>query len=181
MEEKVTLGNQSVETSTGSCSKATKIDAVIQKLNHANSELSKRHSSAAGKNLKQAYQELQKLNQEGSGALEERITITHGTQTENPGYLDTGNAYYSSNMQDMRLLKMAESNLKSGNSQAACSKLSAVRFPYVSANAQLSLSKTETEAQQALANVQSHKIDDAITDINNLTVETASYAGIFQQ
>lgn len=181
MEEQVTLGNQPVATSTGMCSESTKVDAVIQEMNHAKSELLKRHSSAAGENLKQAYQELQKLNQEGSGALTERITITHGTQMKHPGYIDTANAYYSPKMQDMRLLKMAESNLKTGNSQAACSELSAVRFPYVSANAQFSLAKTETQARHALTNVQSHHIGNAITDLNKFDVETGSYTSIFQQ
>lgn len=181
MEKQVTLGNQPIVASTGSCSDTTKLDSVIQEVNQAKSELLNRHTSAADKNLKQAYQKLQNLDKEGSGALTERIVITHGTQTKHPGYIDTTNAYYSPDMQDMRLLKMAESNLKSGNSQAACSELSAVRFPYVSANLQLSLNKTETEAHQALTNAQSHKVSDAIAELNKFDVETGSFASIFQQ
>jgi hypothetical protein len=181
MQEQVTVGDQSLETAIGACSKATNIDRITQDLNHAKSELLKRNSPSAKKTLKQAYTELQNLKKDGSGAASERIIITHGPQIERSGYLDTANAYYSPDMQDMRLLRMAESNLKAGNNQAACSVLSAVRFPYVSAIAQFSVSKTDSVAHHALTNLQSHKFDNAMANINNFTVKTATYASIFQQ
>ena len=181
MQEQVTVGDQALETAIGACSKATNIDLITQDMNHAKKALLKRNSSSAQKNLKQAYNELQNLKKDGSGAASERIVITHGPQIERPGYLDTANAYYSPDMQDMRLLGMAESNLKAGNSHAACSELSAVRFPYVSANAQLSVNETAAETHHALKNLHSHKFDNAMADINKFTVKAAAYASIFQQ
>ena len=181
MQEQVTVGGQPIASATGTCSETTDLDLVIQHMDLAKSDLLTRSSSKAENNLKQAYQELQNLKKEGSGAVTERITITHGPRLKDPEYFNTANAYYSPDMQDMRLLKMAESNLKAGNSQAACSELSAVRFPYVSANAQLTVDESAAEANHALMNLQVDEFDDAVDDVKDFTVNANTYASIVQE
>jgi hypothetical protein len=84
-------------------------------------------------------------------------------------------------MLDMRLLRMAVDNLKTGESRAACYELSAVRFPYVSANAQLTANKMTEEVHRALTNLQSHKPTKAMADLNKFTVTAVTYASIVQQ
>ena len=181
MQEQVTVGGLPVATATGTCSETTDLDLIIQHMDRAKSDLLTRTTSKAEINLKQAYQELQNLQKDGSGAVTERITITHGLQIKDPAYFNTANAYYSPDMQDMRLLKMAESNLKTGNSQAACSELSAVRFPYVSANAQVSVGESAADANHALMNLQVNEFDDAMDNVNDFNVNASTYASIVQQ
>jgi hypothetical protein len=84
-------------------------------------------------------------------------------------------------MQDMRLLRIAQSHLKAGNSQAACSVLHAVRFPYVSADVQLSMLESSTEAQFAQTDLKLNDFKDAKSAVNKLNVIAGSYASIVQR
>jgi len=178
MVERVTAGDQPVDIATGACSKVTNIDRITQNVNQAKNDLAKGNPTNAEKNLEHAYNELQNIQKSYAGKVVERITITHGPKLENPGYLDTGTAYYSPSMQDMRLLHMASANLKAGESHAACSKLSAVRFPYFSANAQLAVNKLGEDVHRALINLQSHK-SNAMVEMDKFTVTASTYASIF--
>ena len=132
MLERVTTGDQPTAIATGACSKATDIDLITRNVDQAKNDLAKRNSSEAEQNLKHAYKELQNIQKTNAGKVIETIIITHGPKLGNPGYLNTATAYYSPTMQDMRLLRMATTNLKAGESHVACSELSAVRFPSLS-------------------------------------------------
>jgi len=180
MQEQVTVGVQPVATATGTCANTTDVDLIVQQMDNAKKDLTTRHISKSENNLQQAFQEMKSLQKNGSVAVTERITIKHGQTIDEPGYFDTGNTYYSPDMQDMRLLKMAEADLKAGESHAACSVLSAVRFPYVSANAQIPLQISAQEANQALKYLKLNEVESAMTDINRFNVTTASYASITQ-
>jgi hypothetical protein len=182
MFEQESTGKQPVIMEAGTCSDATDIDHITQHVNKAKHDLLVKNSSDAKKNLKYAYKELQNIGKTNAAKVNERITITHGPKLQDPGYLflNTATAYYSPTMQDMRLLRMAVANLKAGKSHAACSELSAVRFPYVSADAQLTISKMEKEVRGALTNLQLHKSHVAMADIDKFTVTAGSYASIFQ-
>lgn len=179
--EQVTLEGQPLATETGACLKTTDIDLLIQRINRVKKRLATKATFKAEKSLKQIYHELEKLDKTGYGTVTEQITVTHGPRMVNSAYINTDNAYYSSDMQDMRLLRMAQSHLKAGNSQAACSELSAVRFPYVSASAQLPILKSSTQAHLALSDLQLNDFQDAKSEVNRIPVYTGSYASIVQQ
>ncbi|MGD8569646.1 MAG: hypothetical protein PVJ39_16290 [Gammaproteobacteria bacterium] len=179
--KEITVQGKPVAKESGTCTDTTAVDAVIRNMHQAKNALLSKSSLKAKKDLQQAYNELQDMRKSAPGEATERIAITHGPQLHDPGYFDTANAYYSSDMQDMRLLRMAKSDLQSGNSTAACSKLSAVRFPYVSANVQLPITKAESDANQALAAINLNNYGKAMDDINRLPLTASTYASIVHE
>jgi hypothetical protein len=181
MKEQVAIEGQPLDTETGACLKTTNLDLLIQHINRAKKSVATRATVKAEKNLTLAIQDLEKLKKDGYGTVTEQITVTHGPRIENPAYLDTLNTYYSPDMQDMRLLRTAQSYLKAGNSQAACEVLPAVRFPYVSANVQLPVLESSTQTQIALTDLQLNDFKDAKSEVNKININAGSYASIVQQ
>lgn len=179
--EQVEAGNRPIVVATGACSGASDIDHITRNVVQAKRDLRKSNSSGAEKSLKYAYKELQNIQQSNNGKVVEHITVTHGPKIDQSGFINTANAYYSPTMRDMRLLRMAEDNLKSGKSHAACDELSVVRFPYVSASELLTVNKAKSEVHHALTDLQSHKLNHAMADIKKYAVTTGTYASIFQQ
>lgn len=179
--KELTAQGKPVAEESGTCADTTAVDAVIRDMNQAKQALVSKTATKAKKDLQQAYDELQDMQKTAPSETTERITITHGPQVDDPAYFDTATAYYSSDMQDMRLLQMARSDLKSGNSTAACSKMSAVRFPYVTANVQLPITKAEDDANHALTDLNLNNYGKAMDDINKLSITASTYASIVHE
>jgi hypothetical protein len=130
--------------------------------------------------LHKAEQGLHGLNELGQGMITEKITVTHGAPLHQwAGYINTGDAYYRADMQDMRLLRSAETDLQKGDTKAARRELSGVRFPYVTANVQFSPDRSEAIADRVTLDLQRDHPGDAKFDAEQLTVNAHAYASLY--
>jgi hypothetical protein len=176
--EEVAIGDQSV-TPEHTRIVAGDIDKIMQRLNHAQLNIEENQPAEAQKDLKPIYQDLGKIRKYGLGDISENIIVTHGPQLTNHGSIDTADAYYRPDMVDMQLLRRAEHDLKQGKSERASDDLSAVRFPFVEANAEFLPSETSSEVDFALMNLKQGNFHAAADDIQDIRVNANAYASLF--
>lgn len=157
------------------------LDYTIKYMNQAGQEIGTNKLHIARSDIHKAQTELSQLQEFDQGIMTENITVTHGAKMNQMGFTDTSNAYYSPDMQDMRLLRMAETSLKHGDSDAALRHLSAVRFPYVTANVQLSTDDSMAIAERVNRDLQNDDTYDAAFDAQEFNVDAHAYASLFDE
>jgi len=156
-----------------------KVDYTIQYMNKAAQEVRANKLNMAQSDLQKVDANLHQLKKFGQGMITESITVNHGAKPDQPGLIDTSDAYYSPDMQDMRLLRMAETSLKQGDSDTARREISAVRFPYVTANLELSTTESAAIAERIKLNLQQGNTYNAAFDAEEFTVDAHARAGLF--
>lgn len=177
-QKSVTIGDK-VLSNTQIASTARNRDYTIQHMNQAWEEIGANNLRTAQSDIHKAEQKLLQLQKFGQGAVTENITVTHGAKINQLGTIDTAIAYYSPDMQDMRLLRMAETNFKNGDSNAAFRDLSAVRFPYVTANVQLSTDDAVAIAAHVNQDLKNKDAHAAAFDAGQFTAKAHASAGLF--
>ena len=176
--EEVVIGNQAV-TPERTRIVASDIDKIMQHLNQAQLNIKENQPAEAQKDLKPIYRDLARIKKYGLGDVSENIIVTHGPQLTNHGSIDTADAYYRPDMVDMQLLRRAEQDLKQGKSEQASGDLSAVRFPFVEANAEFLPSETSSEVDFALMNLKQGNLNAAADDIQDIRINANAYASLF--
>lgn len=155
------------------------VDYTIQYMDKAAQAILANNSNMAQSDLQKVDGELHQLKKIGAGMITENITIDHGAKPDQPGLIDTSDAYYSPDMQDMRLLRMAEASLKKGDSDSARRDISAVRFPYVTANLELSANESMAIADRIKQNLKQGNTYEAAFDTEEFSVDAHARAGLF--
>ena len=176
----VTIGNRLL-SNTHVPVAINELDNTIQSMNQAKQEIDSNNMHGAKSAINKAEKDVDQLHKFGKDIITENIIVTHGAKTNHTGAIDTGDAYYSPTMWDMRLLKMAETSLKKGDSNAAYQRLSAVRFPFVTANVQVSAAKTMAVAELVNRELKYSDASDAAFDAKKFTVDAHAYASLYDE
>jgi hypothetical protein len=157
------------------------LDKTIQSMNLVKQQIASNNLPLAKTAINKAEKAVSQLYKYGKGTVTENIIVDHGAKMNNSGIIDTGDAYYSPDMWDMRLLKMAQTSLNNGDSDAAYQRLSAVRFPFVTASLMVSTDKTMDVAELVTRELKYSDASDAAFDAKKFTVQAHASASLYDE